>query len=202
MTENEENSIFRKITERLVGSITINIGDVVATDENALKGIYELMKDAMVVITTGKGRSGLALKFSTQRFNQLFLALEDMGKTMPRIWFIDDSTVPPISSKKCVVLMLSGSGETTSQRVLADEAKAFGAKLIVITSFPDSYIGKKADLVIFVRGRNIEESESTLPQGTKFELTALLALEALIAYIIETENIPPEKVKEMHRDLE
>ena len=99
--------------------------------------------------------------------------------------------------------MFTGSGETKGQLSIAKAAKEIGAKLIVVTTFPEeSTIGKLADVVIEVPGRNTEEPENIMPLGTKFELTALVLFEVLNAYIIKKDKVSPENLREIHRNLE
>lgn len=116
------------------------------------------------------------------------------------VYSVNNTNVPPIY-ENCLVIMPSGSGETKGQIEIARKVKEIKARLVVLTSFPESTIGKMADLVIFVQGRSIEESESLLPMGTKFEITVLIILEILIAYMIEKEGIPSDILEKMHRNL-
>ncbi len=194
MTENKIELItYRKIAEQLIGAITINIAGVSINQEEAIKEVYGLVKKARIIITTGKGRSGYIAQFFAQRLSHIL----EIGK----VWFIDDSTTPSIS-EDCLVIMVTGSGETRSQIEIAKEVKEIGAKLVVATSKPKSTIGKLADVLILISGRNTKESESVLPLGTGFELAALVVLEALNGYIIKKDKVPPEKLKNSHRNLE
>ena len=98
--------------------------------------------------------------------------------------------------------MITGSGETKTQLTLARKVKELKASLVVITSYSDSLIGELADVRIEVSGRSMEESESIMPLGTKFELTVLVILETLNGYLLKRDNISPQKVGEIHRNLE
>jgi len=184
---------YQEIAEQLIGSITINIANVSLNQEEAIEKIYKLIKKARFIITTGKGRSGYIAQFFANRLGHI----EGLGK----VWFVDDSTAPG-AYESDLVIMISGSGETKSQKENAKTAKKDGAKLIVITSYPESAIGKLADIVIVISGRDIGESESVLPLGTKFELTVLVILEALNGYIIEKDEISEKVIKDRHRNLE
>lgn len=197
MTETKketEEITFPEIAQELISAISFNASNISVAQEEKFEKIYELIKKAPIIITTGAGRSGFIAQFVVQR---LFHALQEVGK----VYFIHDTTRPKIS-KDCAIIMFTGSGETKGQISKAIEAKEIEAKLIVITSFPNSTIGKLADIVIEVPGRNTEESENIMPLGTKFELTALVLLEVLNGYIIEKDKISPERLKEMHTNLE
>ncbi|MCK4592138.1 SIS domain-containing protein [Candidatus Parcubacteria bacterium] len=193
--EAEEEIVFHEIAQELISAISFNAGSISVAQEEKFEKIYELIKKAPIIITTGAGRSGFIAQFIVQR---LFHALQIVGKA----YYIDDTTRPRIS-KDCAVIMFTGSGETKGQLSIAKAAKEIGAKLIVVTTFPEeSTIGKLADIVIEVPGRNTEEPENIMPLGTKFELTALVLFEVLNAYIIKKDKITPEKLREMHRNLE
>jgi len=224
--EQQEEVTFDKVAERFKGIIGHNTSIVIATQKEVLEKIYELIKEAEIIIATGNGRSGLAIRMFAQRLNHIIRALRkiaiqeltekvkeskletsiiidslcEMLKKESGVYFIDDTTTPSISNK-CLVIMATGSGETRDQLDIAEEANKLKATLVVITSKPDSTIAKKADLVLVIPGRNLEESSSLMPMGTKFEVTMLDVLEILLAYILETEGISSDTLEEEHRNL-
>ena len=177
-TIEDEDTAFPKIAQELISAISFNASSISVAQEKEFRKIHKLVKESRIVITSGAGRSGLIAQFIVQR---LFHALQIIGKN----YYIDDTTRPRIS-KDCAIIMFSGSGETKGQISIAREAKEIGAKLVVVTSFPDeSTIGELADIVIKVPGRSPDESEDVMPLGTKFELTVLVLFEALNGYIIK-----------------
>ena len=125
---------YQKVAEQLVGAIVMNVTSVSLNQEEAIEKIYNLVKEARIIITTGKGRSGYIAQFFAQRLSHIL----EVGK----VWFIDDSTTPSIS-EDCLVIMVTGSGETRSQIEIAKEVKEIGAKLVVATSKPESTIGSE-----------------------------------------------------------
>lgn len=197
MTETEtktEEITFSNIAQELISAISFNASSVSVTQEEEFEKVYELTKKARVIITTGTGRSGLIAQFFAQRLHHI---LQTIGK----VYFIDDTTTPSVS-EDCLVIMITGSGETKTQLTLARKVKELKASLVVITSYSDSSIGELADVRIEVSGRSMEESESIMPLGTKFELTVLVILETLNGYLLKRDNISPQKVGEIHRNLE
>ena len=158
--------------------------------------------NATAEIVAGAKTRNAKIKLDTSEISQIIHFLCEMNKENEEgVYSMYDINVPPIS-KNCLVIILSGSGETNSQIEKAKEVKKIGAKLVVLTSYPKSTIGRMANLLITVPGRNAtEESESLLPMGTKFEVTVSDVLEILIAYILRKEKIPPDMLKEMHRNV-
>ena len=194
-TREPKEITYHEVAQELISAISFNASSISVAQEEEFREIHKLVKESRIVITSGAGRSGLISQFIVQR---LFHALQIIGKT----YYINDTTRPRIS-KDCAIIMFSGSGETKGQISIAKEAKEIGAGLVVVTSFPDeSTIGKLANIVIKVPGRSSEESEDVMPLGTKFELTALVLFEALNGYIIKKDKVSPEKLREMHRNLE
>lgn len=190
-----EKQLYLSVTERLIDAVAENAKNVAATQFGEIEKLYEYAKNAEFVITSGKGRSGFMARFFAQRLSHV---LQTPGK----VYYINDTTTPRIN-KNCVVVIISGSGETGTQVRLANEVKnIIGAKLVVITSNPNSSIARIADCVIIVPGRNTKEPESILPLGTKFEISALAVLEAFNGYVIEKDGITPQKLEEMHRNKE
>ena len=227
MTEKEiEEITFDTVAERFKGIIGHNTSTVIATQGEILEKIYELIKEAEIIIATGNGRSGLAIRMFAQRLNHIIralrkIAIQELGRRIETdksetsviindlyemlkkesgVYFIDDTTTPSISNK-CLVIMASGSGRTKDQIDIAEVANELKATLVVITSKPDSIIAEKADLVLVIPGRNSEESSSLMPMGTKFEVTMLDILEILLAYILEKENLSSDTIEEEHRNL-
>lgn len=224
--EQKEKVTFDEVAKRFKGIIGHNTSTVIATQEEELERIYELIKEAEIIITTGNGRSGLAIRMFAQRLNHIIRALRkiavqelvkkvkanksetptiinDLCRILKResgVYFIDDTTTPSISDK-CLVIMGTGSGETKDQISVAEEANKLKATLVVITSKPDSTIAEKANLVLVIPGRDSEELSSLLPMGTEFEVTMLNVLEVLLAYTLERENIPKGTLEGEHRNL-
>ena len=97
------------------------------------------------------------------------------------------------------MIIISGSGETNTVVSATEIAKERGSKVLVVTSFPDSTLGKLADCCLLVKGRINQERDdenylkrqihgnytSLTPLGTAFELTALVFLDAIVFDLME-----------------
>ena len=94
---------------------------------------------------------------------------------------------------------MSGSGETNTIVSAARTSKERGAKVLALTSYPESSLGQIADSIIFVQGRTKVDEEddknylrrqmdgnytSLTPLGTAFELTSLVFLDGLICELM------------------
>lgn len=190
-----KKDLFVSITERLTDAIAENAKNVARSQFGEVEKLYNSVKKAKYVITSGKGRSGFVARILAQRLNHV---LQEPGK----VYYINDTTTPRIS-EDCLVIIISGSGETPSQKNLAEKVKKIiGSELAVLTSYPESSIGLLADCKLIIPGRSLKDSESILPLGTKFEISALVVGEAFNGYIIEKDGITPEKLQEMHRNKE
>ena len=85
---------------------------------------------AQRIFTAGKGRSGFMANSFAMRLNQL-------GK---EAFVVGESTTPSIKEHDLFVI-LSGSGSTEHLRLLV-KAQSLGAKVVLLTTDPDSPIGE------------------------------------------------------------
>lgn len=69
---------------------------------------------------------------------------------------VGESTTPSIT-KDDLFVVISGSGSTEHLRILTEKAKSVGAEVVLLTTSPNSAIGKLANAVI------------ELPAGTKYD---------------------------------
>lgn len=156
------------------------------------------------VFVAGAGRSGLISKAFAMRLMHLNITVHVVGET-----------ITPSLKKEDLFLGVSGSGETTRVVSAAKTAKDLGAKIIVITSFPDSEMGELADHVVKLPGRidTAEEKsyterqitgeyESLTPLGTLFEVTALTFLDGVIASLMKELGKKEEDLSEQHATVE
>ena len=159
--------------------------------------IFSLIEKSRAVHCYGKGRSGnppvaLALRLKNFGYN---------------VWFGGDVIKERIYSGD-VVFLFSGSGETYETVKFADEGKKAGAKIIGITTYENSTLGKLSDVVFYIPG-GLEKSkgweyiksqlsEEDLYGGGLFELFAYLFQEALVTAIGRYKGIKPGIVAETH----
>ena len=167
-------------------------------EEDKINEFENAIISAKNVFVTGAGRSGLAAKAFAMRLMHLGLSAYVVGETIS----------PAIHKGDCIVV-ISGSGETNTIVSGAQIAKNRGSKVLAVTSYPDSTLGKLADCYLLVKGRTNKEVDdenymkrqihgnytSLTPLGTAFELTTLVFLDAIVSELME-------KMKQTETDLQ
>lgn len=180
----------KKVSERLNGEEVNELVKIILNSER--------------VFIAGAGRSGLIAKAFAMRLMHLNFRVHVIGET-----------ITPRLEEGDLFLGVSGSGETTRVVSAARTAKEIGAKLVVITSYPDSTLGELSDLVVEVPGR-VEtaekksytgrqitgEYESLTPLGTLFEVTALTFLDGVIASLMKELGKEEEDLSQQHASVE
>ncbi|MDP3065851.1 MAG: 6-phospho-3-hexuloisomerase [Methanobacteriaceae archaeon] len=173
-------------------------------DPENIGEMNNILRSSKNVFLMGLGRSGLVARAFAMRLMHLGISVYVVGET----------TTPAIGSEDCL-LAISGSGETITIISAATMAKKRHAKIIAVTSYVDSTLGKMADLVVHIKGRTKIDSEpnyltrqmngkhqSLSPLGTMFEVTALLFLDGIIAQLMVEMGKTEEDLKKMHTVLE
>lgn len=173
--------------------------------EEDIAKFIEIITTADNIFVTGAGRSGLAAKAFAMRLMHLGLSSYVVGETIS----------PAINAGDCI-LAISGSGETNTIVTAARISKNRGAKVLALTSYPQSSLGQLADALIHVKGRTKVEVDdenylkrqikgnytSLTPLGTAFELTSLVFLDGLVSELMETMGKTEEDLKNRHTVLE
>lgn len=172
--------------------------------EEKVNKFIEMIEKANKVYVYGAGRSGLVAQAFAMRLMHLGIKVHVVGEI----------TTPAIE-KGDIFITVSGSGETTSVVNYAAIAKKVGAKIIGITSYPESTLGKIADLVLVVPGRVVEagskeynirqmkgEHYTLTPLGTLFEISVLILLDSLIAEMMARLRKSEEDLKARHATIE
>ncbi|MFP3171706.1 MAG: 6-phospho-3-hexuloisomerase [Acidilobus sp.] len=162
---------------------------------------YRTKHKALVM---GAGRSGLVGKAFAMRLLHLGFNSYVLGETI----------VPSVSSGD-VAIAISGSGRTGLIVEAADAAKKVGTYVIAITTYPESPLGKIADLVVRIPGRSkiskmddyfarqiLGLHEPLAPLGTLFEDTAMLFLDGVIYYLMIKLNVTEEEMRSRHANVE
>ncbi|RLE56032.1 MAG: 6-phospho-3-hexuloisomerase [Thermoprotei archaeon] len=166
--------------------------------------LIEAYRSGRKVLIVGAGRSGLVGRAFAMRLMHLGFNVYVLGETItPRLDVGD------------VVIAISGSGRTRLVVTAAEVARSIGAKIIAVTSHPDSPLAKLADLVVRIPGRTkvaTEEDyivrqllgmhEPLTPLGTLFENTALAVLDGVIVELMKRLGVSEEELKLRHANIE
>ena len=195
--------------ELMKSSIDAIIGNIRAAEEYLNEEDIDKFLDIIVssknVFLIGAGRSGLAAKAFAMRLMHLGISSYVVGETISPAIYEDD----------CIIA-ISGSGETNTIVSAANIAKNRGSKVLALTSYPESTLGKLADTVLLVKGRTKVEADdenymkrqihgnytSLTPLGTAFELTTLVFLDALVSELMEIMHQTESYLKARHTVLE
>jgi 6-phospho-3-hexuloisomerase len=175
------------------------------TEKNAMiEALIVAKKEGRRIFVVGAGRSGLVAKAFAMRLMHMGFDVYVVGETI----------MPPIR-KGDLLLAVSGSGRTKTVVAVAEAAKSVGARVIALTTYPDSPLGKVADIVVRIPGRTklaIEEDylirqirgyhEPLAPLGTLFEVTTMIFLDGVVAELMSTLGITEEEMKERHTNVE
>jgi len=168
-----------------------------------IEKIYNLIEDTREqgdsIHIYAKGRSGSAAV-------SLALRLQNFGY---KVCFIGDVIKEPINSGH-VAFLFSGSGETDEVVGVARRAKREHATVVSVTSYEDSSLAKKSDMVFILPGgmekkkgwayleSQLTKEPSPLYGGGEFELLSYLFQEALVNAIGIHRGIPQGIVAKTH----
>jgi len=173
-------------------------------NRDQVEAFLQTLMHAKRVFVLGAGRSGLVARAFAMRLMHLGMDVYVVGET-----------ITPAIRNEDVVVAISGSGETDLVVGAASIAKKVGAKIAVVTSFPDSRLGKMADVVVVLPGRTRTETiseyverelagehASLAPLGTLFEASANVFLDGVIAALMNKLNKREKDLKERHANVE
>ena len=164
--------------------------------EEQVAALLELILGARAIFLAGAGRSGLMIRGFAMR-------LMHMGMT---VHMVGEVTTPAIGPED-LLLIASGSGETASLVAMAQKTKKIGAKLGLITIFPDSSIGKLSDAAVAIPAPTPKSSapqafSSVQPMGSLFEQSLLLTMDSLILLLMEQTGKDGAEMFALHANLE
>ena len=175
-----------------------------AVKEEDIVNFTSMLEEVYSIFLMGLGRSGLVAKAFAMRLMHLGLSVYVVGET----------TTPAITDKDCLIA-ISGSGETSYIISTTGIAKQVGSKIIAITSYPDSTLAKRSDLILQLQGRTKIDEEpnyarrqisglhnSLSPMGTIFEISALIFLDSVIAQMMDDLGQTEKDLKARHTVLE
>ncbi|MEL9908309.1 MAG: 6-phospho-3-hexuloisomerase [Desulfurococcus sp.] len=180
--------------------------DLISDDEKEkmIDTLIDALRNNKKVFIIGAGRSGLVGKAFAMRLLHLGFNTYIIGET-----------ILPRASPGDVLVSISGSGRTRLVVAAAEVAKSVGVKVIAITTYPDSPLGKLADIVVRIPGRTkmaAEEDyisrqilglhEPLAPLGTLFEDTLLIFLDGVIAELMDKLGVTEEELRNRHANIE
>ncbi len=195
----------RETVQELIEVIRENLSDI--DEESVNRFIKALLRTigGSKVFVVGAGRSGLVARAFAMRLMHIGFNVYVIGET-----------VTPSMSEGDLLIVVSGSGETKYPVSAAQGAKEVGAHVVAITSYPDSTLGKLADIVVQIRGRILPKDgdrdyfsrqilgihEPLTPLGTLFELSTMIFLDAVVAELVSLLGKDEEDLAKRHATVE
>lgn len=173
-------------------------------DKRQVNALVKSLEKANKVFVYGAGRSGLVARAFAMRLMHLGINV-----------FVIGETVTPAIEEGDLLITISGSGETTSVVNAAKIARDAKAKVALVTSYPNSSVGKLADCVVVVKGRTKlrgdkdflmrqikGEHYSLAPLGTLFEISGLVFLDSLVAELMARLGKSEDYMRMRHATIE
>lgn len=170
------------------------------SDQDA-KIMEDLLLKAGKIYTIGVGHSGLIGKILAMKLMHLGLASYVVG----------DVTTPGLR-KGDIVVAISQSGETTSVVALAKKAKNLGGKVIAITAFPQSSLGRIADRIVKIEAKApgkkfpalsaLGDEEHANLSGALFGINTFLFFYGLICDLAVRTKQTPSEIDSRHANIE
>jgi len=142
----------------------------------------------------GAGRSGFIGRCFAQRLMHLGI----------KSCFVSDA-VTYRYSKVDLLILVSGSGETTSPKAIAEEAREIGGKVALLTGNTNSKIATLSDLVIKVEGKSKEKAisqDSLAPFTSLFDISTLSILDSIGASLMVLLGITEDDIDKRHASIE
>ena len=190
------------VRERFLNTL-LEIADQVKKNSNSIDTnqvltliylIIEVDSNNGRIFIYGAGRSGFIGRCFAQRLMHLGI----------KSCFVSDA-VTYRYSKNDLLILISGSGKTTSPKAIAEEAKEIGGKIAVFTGNVKSKIALLSNLVIKVEGKSKENaiSEETLaPFTSLFDISTLSILDSIGASLMVLLGITESDIDNRHASIE
>lgn len=178
-------------------SIVEELGLVLqSVDQKSGVDLDNAIKKADKVFIGAAGRSKLALQAFGMR-------LMHLGKD---VHVVGDITTPAIK-KTDLLIIGSGSGETKGLVNMAKQAKECKSEILLITTKPNSTIGKLADFVIEInastpKAKDNKAFKSIQPGASLFEQALLIYLDSYILTSMKNDKLDLEYIMQRHANLE
>jgi 6-phospho-3-hexuloisomerase len=184
------NTILEIANQIIKNSKTINTKHVL----KLIDLITQVNSKDGTIFVYGAGRSGFIGRCFGQRLMHLGV----------NSCFVSDA-ITHRYSKEDLLILISGSGETTSPVAIARKAKKIGGKIAFLTGNPESTIGKLSDLIIKVDGKSKDKAtsqETLAPYTTLFDISTLTVLDSIGATLMELLGVTEKDIDSRHASIE
>ncbi len=164
-------------------------------DTTGLDQLADRLNAASHVLVTGEGRSGFMAKALAMRLTHLGLSVHVIGET----------TTPAVRGDDLIVAV-SGSGTTAAPVRVVEQAHKEGARVVAVTTDPDSPVARDAELVVHVpaatKYRRPGEAETIQPLSSLFDQACHIAFDAVCLRLARMRSIDNDAAKAAHANTE
>lgn len=156
-----------------------------------------LIESASRIFVAGAGRSGLCMR-------ALAMRLMHIGKTA---YVVGETTMPAIAAANLLIIG-SGSGQTTSLLTIVAQARRQGAIILLFTTDATSPLAEQADYRVIIPAPAFKTAEqvrgfiSMQPLGTLFEQSLFILCDCLILGLMQRTGVSAAQMAERHANLE
>ncbi len=161
-------------------------------DEGEIDCLKNIMNKSKRLFFAGTGRSQLMIKAVAMRFMQFGFEVYIVGETNT-----------PSFKQGDLLIAASGSGETKSTILYAENAQKSGGKTALFTADRNSTLAQISDKIIEIPVNKLfSKNDKLLPGGSYFEEAVLILGDSLIVDIAKEKNISTDQLFERHANLE
>ena len=185
----------REISSKIIQELSETLNNV---DPELVENLVDEILSANRVFVAGAGRSLLMIRGLAMRLMQLDYKA-----------FVVGETVTPAIMRGDLLIVGSGSGETSTLKVIATNAKKFDSRIALISIFPDSTIGQLADIVVPVSAptaklNNGNADKAFQPGANLFEQSLLVLCDIIVIRLIEKTKLKNanQLLMQRHANLE
>ena len=182
------------VIEQVLTEVTASVSQI---STESLTQAGQLIEDASRIFVAGVGRSGLCMR-------ALGMRLMHLGKT---VYVVSETTTPSIVAEELLIIG-SGSGQTASLLVIAEQARRQGAKTLLFTTDTTSSLAELADQRVVIPAPSFKDAKGGLgpmsvqPLGTLFEQSLLILCDSLILRLMQRTGVSSAQMFERHANLE
>lgn len=195
MTSEDNQQRFYNTMLELANQIKINAETIKSQNIlDTIDLIVQIFKKKNRIFVYGAGRSGFIGRCFAQRLMHLGI----------QSCFISDAITYQYTVSDLLIL-ISGSGETTSTVAIGNKAREIGGKIISLSNNPKSTIGKLSDYLIEIKGKSkdIALTQDTLaPYTSLFDISALAVLDSIGGILMKKLHITEEDIAKRHASIE
>lgn len=185
-------TLYRRALDELAGVLG-------RLDEAEVAAAVNTMAGARRVALYGVGREGLQMRGLAMRLFHLSLAASVAG----------DMTAAPVGPGDLLVVS-AGPGSFSTVLALMGEARAAGARTLVVTAQPGGAAALAADQVLVVPAQTMADDlgaddaggASVLPMGSLYEGALFLLFEVLVLRLRDQLGVTADAMRANHTNLE